>query len=982
MSLINTVRKNHMNKLFPKKRSLPKTLLIIVVIFFGVLLVLSYPAYLISRYAVDQYFTSWGTKLVDLEKRGLLSKEFGAGWQDVLAGQSMDKEARHIITSNAAGDTGNSVKVVDGIVLKDYPSLSIIDRLGEIRKYSNTIEITDRKDRRLAIIKTDHERGRINEFPPTLVNSIIAAEDKTFRTSPLGFSFDRLLHAALRACATSVLTFRRVPMRGTSTITQQVAKLFISRLDATGRRHVNRSFDRKLRELRLAAALRQCYSTDAVMEIYLNHCVTSDYGMVGYKDIAEGLFNKKPADLSDAECVYLSRMVKWGRNVRTKITAQCRVDMPRIGKALGWDEKKRKQVLAQIDSLSFTRPKRVDAPTGSLVDLANEFWLLTLRRNGLPQEQLAAMDIVDPGSLIRKKGNLKISLTIDAALQRQVESLVKGRGYGPDTTIFNDMVVAVEKTTVKSASRPRDTLRKPDALREAIDFREPGGADMTTLNSGDSVVQTITYGKAGPGAWQREKTTIYRKPVVVDGQYFAYSVMDSRTGNLLAYYSKDRLGSRLACLLKNRTPNGSSTVKPIMNALNFDLGTFAPYARWSDSVEVTDDVPWQRTFERGQGPGGKITGAIFAHSAVRGKPYVVHNHLGVIEGCRYIFDLLATSNNILGVESLYRLNRALFAPNGETVADAFPLVQYYYRIGAFTRIKDSLRLTSTTGVRAYKELVRIAGADPDSVTAFGKRAPFPDEQYSVALGTFELTLYEQMHLFNMLYNNDLIERPAVHPSLVIRSIVLNGDTVAVADTIKRFHPFADLDNIRPTLLGMNKRLTSNGADGLDDFDNQLPVASLTPDSTYTDGKFHAEAFRLASPPSNFAKSGTTDDVIKPFNVPAKSAARTDYGMWNAVIRLDLAALGQGDTANGGHEITDITLASIGECNYKYTGARDGKTLHRYLTAGLLKKAGVRSPNGFYKHYEEYLRKVTPPGESCGKEGAAGNAAPVIEGRGD
>ena len=140
---------------------------------------------------------------------------------------------------------------------------------------------------------------------------------------------------------------------------------------------------------------------------------------------------------------------------------------------------------------------------------------------------------------------------------------------------------------------------------------------------------------------------------------------------------------------------------------------------------------------------------------------------------------------------------------------------------------------------------------------------------------------------------------------------------------------------------------------------------------------------LDAPPSNFAKSGTTDDVIKPFDVPQNSLQRTDYGMWNAVLRINLAALGGDDT---GHEITDVTIASIGECNFKYTGERDGKSLHKYLTAGLLKKAGVRSPGGFYKHYEAYLRKVTPAGENCGKDEAVGTsipaAAPVIEGRGD
>jgi len=417
-----------------------------------------------------------------------------------------------------------------------------------------------------------------------------------------------------------------------------------------------------------------------------------------------------------------------------------------------------------------------------------------------------------------------------------------------------------------------------------------------------------------------------------------------------------------------------------MNALNFDLGTFQPYSRWSDSIEVTDDVPWKRTFERAAN--GRVSGALFAHSAVRGKPYAVHNHLGVIEGCQHIFDLLATSNNILGTETMYRLNRRLFTENGETASDAFPLVQYYYRIGAFSRIKDSLHMTSTTGVRAYKELVRVAGGNPDSATAYGKRVSLSDEQYSMALGTFELSLYEQMHLYNILYNNDLIERPADHPSLVLQSIVLNGDTVEIADTIRRFHPFSDLNNIRPTLLGMHKRLNSNAGDGLGDFDIPLPVDSISPDSIYTDGLFHAEAYMLDAPPSNFAKSGTTDDVIKPFNVAANSTLRTNYGLWNAVLRLDLSALGSSDTAR---EITDVTIASIGECNGKYTGVRDGKSLHKFLTTGLLKKAGIRSPNGFYKHYEEYLRKVTPAGENCGKVEVAGSAVaapPVIEGKGD
>ncbi len=99
------------------------------------------------------------------------------------------------------------------------------------------------------------------------------------------------------------------------------------------------------------------YPADDILEVYLNHCVTSDYGMIGYKDIARGLFNKNLNELTDAECVYLSRMVKWGRNLKGKISNQCRIDMDRMGEMLGWDRQKRLEALAEIDSLKFSQPR-------------------------------------------------------------------------------------------------------------------------------------------------------------------------------------------------------------------------------------------------------------------------------------------------------------------------------------------------------------------------------------------------------------------------------------------------------------------------------------------------------------------------------------------------------------------------------------------------------------------------------------------------
>jgi hypothetical protein len=240
----------------------------------------------------------------------------------------------------------------------------------------------------------------------------------------------------------------------------------------------------------------------------------------------------------------------------------------------------------------------------------------------------------------------------------------------------------------------------------------------------------------------------------------------------------------------------------------------------------------------------------------------------------------------------------------------------------------------------------------DSSSLATGRPALSDSMYSVALGTLELTLYEQLHLFNMLYNNNLIEQPAAHPSLVMVSARLNGDSVAIADTIRRVHPFADINNVRPSWLGMYKRLTSNPADGLTKYD----IADSAWPATAPAGRAYDPAILpVVRPLANFAKSGTTDDVIRPFNAGSESSRRTNYGLWNAVLRLDFARL-SGDPAD---TVRDITIACVGEGSQQHTGPRDGKSLHKFLTAGLLKKAGLPAENGFFSRYETYLKGIPP-----------------------
>jgi hypothetical protein len=225
--------------------------------------------------------------------------------------------------------------------------------------------------------------------------------------------------------------------------------------------------------------------------------------------------------------------------------------------------------------------------------------------------------------------------------------------------------------------------------------------------------------------------------------------------------------------------------------------------------------------------------------------------------------------------------------------------------------------------------------------------------YSVGLGALELTLLEQAHLFSTLYNNELIEQPALHPSLFIEEIILNGKSLIPAekDTVRRYHPFSDILKLRPVHLGLHNRLAQNSADGLKDFD--IPYSG----SLFNGGLFYSDNDLVPDGPlANFAKSGTTDDVLRPYDEDISTTRRTNYCLWNAVVRLNMSALG---SSSDSADIKDVVVSCVGEGNTKRTGERDGKTMHKYLTNSLLHSAGMRAPGGYFTQYEEYIKRVTP-----------------------
>ncbi|KMQ52526.1 Multimodular transpeptidase-transglycosylase [Chitinispirillum alkaliphilum] len=879
-------------------------------------------------------------RLISLEEQGRLSREYGFVWQEINLNREMSSIA------SAISDTGSEKQISETESKREiveFPSLSAITELNNIRDFSKVIRITDRNGIPLSEIRTTHTCIDVSEINDMLLKSLIITEDQRFYTRSRAYDYNALVRSFVDAVFRSIST-RRIQMpRATSTIHMQVARFLMLRTNTLGYAYTDRSIMRKMREIQLAEALKSTFTDEEILTVYINHCVSAGRGMRGYYDISKGLFGIHPSELDTAQSLYLARLVKWNRHVPDRIIQQVKASLPELARHLDWDKESKKAIRRSVDSLSFRPFQPIISRNSHLIDLANEYWREICRQKGMSRSELEEMDIANPESMIRRFGNLTIALTLDYRLQKKLEELVDARGFGPDTLIRTDIRIGSKGTDMHLEEVPPDTVRKITLIEKDSLFRDPVSGASVQLNQNDTLITNIRYRKTGTGQVRRSAFFYRRGDLPVPGQYFAYAIMDSQNRQLLAYYSRDRLGSRLTSLLRNRTPNGSSLAKPIIFALTYDLGIYEHADMATDESEVADTIPWARTaiLRNGDPVGMRYL------KTTDEDGYMVHNHHRRFDGYDFIYNHLYRSNNILSVEAIYRLNTDLRDTDNPQTSGVSQLLK---RIGSQSLMANRY----VTGADLYKA---IAGVVSEPVAAKYNTGRSPSQTYSVALGTLELSLFEQLHLFNVLYDNRIPVNPSRHPKLFIKDIMLAGKPFHFEDTLEYVNLFSSMESIKPVALALHKRLVSSPRDRLGNFDicDQVDM-------------YGNQGGLL----SNFAKSGTTDNIIRPFNVDNTSGATTNYGLWHAVLRLnltrdDLVRMVKDDENIDSamkkqisfdrvpaEEITDITIASVGECNYEYTGSRDGKSLHGYLTRELLHTFGIPCTDGFYADYENKL----------------------------
>src|SRR6185503_19431192 len=134
----------------------------------------------------------------------------------------------------------------------------------------------------------------LEQMSPRLIEAVLAVEDRRF------FQHYGVDPVRIVAAAWSNLRAGRI-VEGGSTITQQLARA--AQLSSV------KTYERKIREVLVAARLEERYSKRRILEEYLNTVYFGE-GYYGVEAASRGYFGKSAADLSLADAALLAALVR------------------------------------------------------------------------------------------------------------------------------------------------------------------------------------------------------------------------------------------------------------------------------------------------------------------------------------------------------------------------------------------------------------------------------------------------------------------------------------------------------------------------------------------------------------------------------------------------------------------------------------------------------------------------------------------------
>jgi penicillin-binding protein 1A len=172
------------------------------------------------------------------------------------------------------------------------PDRNALRGVGTMAQATTLLDVHDRPA--FTIFQEQRIEVPLSRVSRNLVRAVIAIEDQRFYDHG-GVDVVRVVGAALNNLREGRAA------QGGSTITQQLARAsFLTR---------DKTFERKLKEMLVAARLEKEYSKDQILQLYLNKVYFGN-GLYGAEAASLGYFGKSASDLDVAEAALLAGLVK------------------------------------------------------------------------------------------------------------------------------------------------------------------------------------------------------------------------------------------------------------------------------------------------------------------------------------------------------------------------------------------------------------------------------------------------------------------------------------------------------------------------------------------------------------------------------------------------------------------------------------------------------------------------------------------------
>jgi 1A family penicillin-binding protein len=325
----------------------------------------------------------------------------------------------------------------------------------------------------------------LDKISPVLVAATIATEDQDFYTHP---GFDPW--AILRALWVNYQTDGQGG--GASTITQQLARALL----LSPEERAQRTYQRKAREIILAAEITRRYSKDEILELYLNEIY---YGNLAYgiEAAAETYFGKTANQLSLAEASFLAGLpqspavydIYTNREATLRRQQQVLVLMYQLSQERGCIEVSNSDVPICVDANTILRAAdemKARAFAAPNIDARYPHWVNFVR------SQLEAQ--YDSQTIYRS--GFIVYTTLDPALQNEAQRLVTEQVAAlADKNAHNGALVAIKPSSGEILAM----VGSPDFNNAAIS----GQVNMATspTRQPGSSIKPITYVAAFEKGW-------------------------------------------------------------------------------------------------------------------------------------------------------------------------------------------------------------------------------------------------------------------------------------------------------------------------------------------------------------------------------------------------------------------------------------------------------------------------------------------------